>query len=150
MKGRTRDYAPTEPAFLLGVLVVLLLESIDTTGSVHQALLASIEGVTRRTDLYVHLILCRHRFEPGPACTDDLCRHIFGMNPLLHILLQQFGQARVDKAKRGTHEGPVSPLKSHPILRIFYCIYPSGICSHPRPRTKQTQVNYCLCLRLAH
>ena len=119
MKGRTRDYAPTEPAFLLGVLVVLLLESIDTTGSVHQTLLASIEGVTRRTDLYVHLILCRHRFEPGPACTDDLGRHIFGMNPLLHILLQQFGQARVKKTKRGTHEGLVIPLTSHPIFRKF-------------------------------
>ena len=116
MKGRTRNYTPTKPALLLGVLVVLLLESIDTTGSVHQALLASIEGVTRRTDLYVHLILCRHSFEPGPACADDLGRHIFGMNPLLHILLQQFGQARVDKAKRGTHEGLVIPLTSHPIL----------------------------------
>ena len=119
MKGRTRDYAPTEPAFLLGVLVVLLLESIDTTGSVHQTLLASIEGVTRRTDLYVHLILCRHRFEPGPACTDDLCRHIFGMNPLLHILLQPCGQASVKTTKRGTHKGLVIPLTSHPMFRKF-------------------------------
>ena len=116
MNGRRCDYAPTKPAFLLGFLVVLLLESIDTTGSVHQALLACIEGVTRRTNLYVHLILCRHRFEPGPARADDLGRHILGMNPLLHILLQQFGQARVRKAIRGTHEGLVSPLKSRPIF----------------------------------
>ena len=91
MQGRTHEHVRIESAFLLSVLVVLLPESIDTPGSVHKTLLASIEGVTHRTDFHVHLILCRHRFEAFPACADDLGRHVIGMNTLLHILLQLFG-----------------------------------------------------------
>ena len=117
MQGRTHEHVRTESAFLLSVLVVLLLESIDTPGSVHKTLLASVEGMTHGTNLHVHLILCRHRFEAFPACADNLGRYVIGMNPLLHTLLQQFGQAIGVKAKRATYGGLVSTRVCLPIVR---------------------------------
>lgn len=73
------------------------LETINTTASIYQLLLAGIERMALGTDIHLHLFLGRAGFKSFTAYAANHALTILGMNIFLHCCFTSFAYAMAVK-----------------------------------------------------
>ena len=92
MRKNLRDLCVEIPKDLLHL--VFLFEAIDTSGCIHESLVAGVVGMAVGADLNVHIPTGRAGIVVGATGTGDRCGLIFWMDIRFHCYSLPFGPGR--------------------------------------------------------
>lgn len=104
------------------------LETINTTASIYQLLLAGIEGMALGADIHFHFFFSGTRLKSFTAYAANHTLAVLGMDVFLHCCFTSFAYAMADNRKwyfiiSSNDLQPILTTFVHQILPVF-CMFP--------------------------